>query len=64
MINRMTDSDSSTERSLKHRGDATASPVMGKCNLSAEGLITKHPGLVLAAGVALGLAVGWWVKRR
>jgi hypothetical protein len=35
-----------------------------RTRLTVEQFIAEHPGICLGAAVVMGIAVGWWVKRR
>ena len=62
MINRVSDY---TERAARRQFDDTSSAIRSKLNLPrVDSFAREHPAVVLAIGATLGVAFGWWVKRK
>ena len=70
MINHLSkelDSERQAERKRRPRGLTSEADWQDRAKQAAAwagNFIAAHPVASLGAAVALGLAVGWWVKRR
>ena len=62
MINRISEYE---DRTAIRSFDESAEAIRATLNLShVDRFAREHPAAVLAMGAALGLAFGWWVKRK
>jgi ElaB/YqjD/DUF883 family membrane-anchored ribosome-binding protein len=56
--------DSGSTEGRVQRVKQSLGPKAKKWSAKARTLVVEHPGPALGAALALGLAIGWWVKRR
>lgn len=62
MINRIPNYE---ERPARRSFDESAEAIRAKLNLTqVDRFARQYPAAVLTVGAALGLAFGWWVKRK
>ena len=67
MINRISEQERNgrVERSVADMASDMGRQVMQNLKTSKlETVVREHPGAVLAVGLAAGILLGWWVKRR
>ncbi len=62
MINRVAEYD---EQTAKKSFDETATAIRSKLHLPhVDSFAREHPAAVMAIGALVGVAIGWWVKRK
>lgn len=64
MINRITDYDPVAEADPRAMAPESSGSVLQDPAGTVTWIVRRHPEVVLISGVVLGLALGWWVKRR
>lgn len=64
MINRMTDYDPVTEADPRAMAPESSESLLQNPAGTINGFVRRHPEAILVTGVVLGLALGWWVKRK
>lgn len=62
MINRISEYE---QQAVRKSFDDSAAAIRTKLNLPhVDSFANEHPAAVVAMGAVLGLAFGWWVKRK
>lgn len=62
MINRVSDF---AEQEAKQNFDKQARAVQSRLSLpQVDSFAKQHPAAVMAIGAAVGICIGWWVKRK